>query len=491
MTNECDIDSLLSRIDVAEDEIERIKQAKDFIKSHISDPKIPKNRVDLALRKLSKHLKLSPSGFKNLKDYYKEEVASTESDENEREIDYDEEGISEETQKEAKAEAQRIMKEGDPLEFILNTIKIRHIGDETLEEALAVSIAGQSCYNTNGIQIGANGLPGSGKSHAFIMHLHLIRMRHKIEATISAKALYYAEIKPGTIVFSDDTEPDEAMEQTIKRATTNYQGYTTHLTVKDQSSLNLVIPPRINWYLTSVESTSSAQLLSRQFKCNTLETKEQKDAITSKQKQEAESGNLGIAYIDFDVLVCRYIYDEMKSKMFNVKIPYAEKIIIHDNRDSRNTSMFLDMIMGYAIFYHMQRETDEEGYLLADESDFWRAKKLFDSQLESSVTKLTDRERLVLRYIADHRIYSTISQIALGTGIPQSSVRSILRGRKDSASEGLLGKIKGLTVSRETHSSGDEGSHISKTQDYFEYFGSDDLKELHETGFATLGGDTP
>jgi hypothetical protein len=263
------------------------------------------------------------------------------------------------------------------------------------------------------------------------------------------------------------------------------------LTVKDQSSLDLVIPPRINWYLTSVESTSSAQLLSRQFKCNTSETKEQKNAITGKQKEEAESGNLGVTFMDFDILVCRYIYDEIKSKMFRVKIPYAKRIQFHDNQDSRNTSMFLDMIKGYVIFFHMQRGTDEEGFLLANESDFWCAKKLFDSQLESSVTKLTDRERLVLQYIKDNLIYCTVSEIALGTGIPESSVRNILKGRKDRASEGLLDKIKGLTVSRETHSYDIDGKHVSRTQDYYEYYGSDELENLLKTGFATLGGDTP
>jgi hypothetical protein len=46
--------------------------------------------------------------------------------------------------------------------------------------------------------------------------------------------------------------------------------------------------------------------------------------------------------------------------MFRVKIPYAERIRFHDNRDSRNTSMFLDMIKGYARFYHMQRESDKK-----------------------------------------------------------------------------------------------------------------------------------
>jgi hypothetical protein len=336
-----------------------------------------------------------------------------------------------------------------------------------------------------------NGQPGSGKSHGFKMHLHLIRARHKIEATLSAKALYYDNLGPGIIVFSDDTEPDEAMEQTIKRATTNYQEYTKHMTVKDQAGLELLIPPRINWYLTSVESTSSAQLLSRQFKCNTSENQEQKDAITNKQKQEAENGSFGLTDVDNDVLICRYIYDEIKSKMFKVKIPYADRIKFHDNRDSRNTSMFLDMIKGYAIFHHIQRETDGEGFLLANEDDFKCAKSLFDSQLESSVTKLSDRERSILQSISDNHFFSTVSGIALDTGIPEQTVRNILKGRKDRASGGLLSKVKGLTVKRETRSIENDGRRTSVTDDYYELIGSDNLGDLFETGFATLGGKPP
>lgn len=407
------------------------------------------------------------------------------------EIEFDEVEISEDDQKAAKEEALRIMTEGDPLALMLETIKERHIGDDILQKALCVSIAGQSCNNTNGIQIAVNGQPGSGKSHGIKIHLHLIRSRHKIEATLSPKALFYADLKPGIIVFSDDTEPVEALEQTIKIATTNYQEETTHLTVKDQNSLTLVIPPRINWLFTSVDSTSSAQLLSRQFKYNTSETQEQKDAITAKQRQEAATGRHGLTDVDMKVLICRYMYDLIKSKMFKVKIPYSEKIKFHDNRDSRNISMFFDMIKGFAILYHMQREMDEEGALLADESDFCRAEELFDSQLASSVTKLSERERLVLYYIANHD-HCTISHIALATGIPEQSVRNIINGRSDRVGEGLRSKIKGLTVSRESHSyEKEDGGSVSKTQDYYTIAEFDGLWALFESGFATLGGDTP
>jgi hypothetical protein len=149
------------------------------------------------------------------------------------------------------------------------------------------------------------------------------------------------------------------------------------------------------------------------------------------------------------------------------------------------------MIKGYTIFYHMQREPDAEGYLLADESDFGCAKKLFDSQLESSVTKLTDRESKILQYIGDN-FHCTISQIALGIGIPESSVRTAIHGRKDRKDGGLLNKVEGLTVSKETNSyTKEEGGFVSKTENFYNYLDLGDFDYLLKTGFATLGGDTP
>lgn len=365
--------------------------------------------------------------------------------------DNDEDGISEEMQSSAKEKAMDIMKTGNPIKYICGTIQKSHIGDEVMEEAMCVSVAGQSCRNTNGIQIGTNGEPGSGKSHAIIMHLHLIRARHKIESTLSAKALLYDKsMKPGMIVFSDDTTPDEALEETIKRSTTNYQRKTEHCSVKDMNQVVGTIPERINWYLTSVDSESSTQLLSRQFKCNTSDSKKQKDAVTEKQINDAVTGEYGLTDVTEDVLTCRYIYDEIKTHLFKVVIPYAKRIEIFDNRDARNTNMFFDMIKGYAIMNFMQREMDKHGNLIANEEDFHNADRLYSYQLEASISKFTGRESAILRYISRHAD-CTVKDIVTGTKIPDKTVRNLLQGRQHSISGGLLEKVRELTMTTATH----------------------------------------
>jgi hypothetical protein len=387
--------------------------------------------------------------------------------ENSDEIDFDEADVSADDKEAARLEAIHILQEGDPVKYIFDSIKQWHTGDEKTEEGLCISIAGQSCLNTAGIQISVNGESGSGKSHGLKTHLHMVPGKYKKETSLSAKAAYYMGLKAGTIIFSDDTSPSPDMEEVIKRATTNYQEYTQHTTVKDGKPLVFTIPPRINWYLTSVDSEVSDQLLNRQLTFNTVDSLTQKNAIFEMQKKEALSGEMGVLIINREVLICRRIYDIIRSRYFKVKIPFVDNIELSDKSNARTFPLFLDMIKGYTIFFHAQRETDEDGYLLAERQDFERAKLLFESQTEGIVSKLNDKERKIIDFIGQHP-RCTITDIANGTKYPYATVRSLLKGRKDRAHEGLLEKVKGLEISDETHTTAEEeGYCVSKKSEYF------------------------
>lgn len=365
--------------------------------------------------------------------------------------DHDEDTYTEQDILKAENEADKILRIGDPLEYILKTVAVMHTGDENTQEGIAVSIAGQSCLNTAGLQISVNGESGSGKSHGLKSHLHLVPKKYKRETSLSAKAAYYMDLKPGLILFSDDKDPDEASEEVIKRATTNYQEYTTHTTVKDQKTQTVTIPPRINWYLTSVESNISEQLLNRQITFSTDSGPDQKKDIFEMQKKEALAGELFMLEVTPEVLTCRRIYQRIKGELFKVKIPFADRIEIRDKSNSRLFPMFLDMIKGYVIFKYQQRSRDEDGRILAEIEDFHRAKRLFESQRESLVSKLNDRERKIIQYITQHP-NSSINDIAKGTEQSYQMIRNTLVGRKDRDHGGLLDKFKGLNMIDQTTS---------------------------------------
>ena len=130
--------------------------------------------------------------------------------ENPLNIDFDEINLNPELIKHAEEEAGKILREGDPIKYILNVIAKKHVGDQDTQEAICVSIACQCCLNTAGLQISVNGASGSGKSHGVKTHLHLIPKKWKRVTGLSAKAAYYMNLVPGIIIFSDDKDPDPA-----------------------------------------------------------------------------------------------------------------------------------------------------------------------------------------------------------------------------------------------------------------------------------------
>lgn len=401
-------------------------------------------------------------------------------------IDYDEEGIPEEILKASDEEASRILREGDPINCIMETVRMFHVGDEGTQEAIALSIAGQSCLNTAGLHVSMNGESGSGKSHALKSHLKLVPARFKRETSLSAKAAYYMNLKPGMIIFSDDKELTEDAEEVIKQAATNYQKYTVHQTVKDQQGKTVVLPPRINWNITSVESTVSDQLLNRQLTFSTNNSPEQKEKIFEMQRAEAKRGRMSIIEVTREVLICRRIYSQLKENTFEVKIPFADRIDIKDKSDARIFTKFLDMIRGYTILKFMQREKDEEGALLATFEDFSRAKRLFESQKESALTKLNADERRIVQFIISKPLGADLRMISEGTGIEYEKVRRILNGRSDRPSKGLLDKVKGLTKDKVIEEYNDTDR---KTCTKYYMNKNVDIWKLYDQEFITLRDD--
>jgi hypothetical protein len=366
------ISSFLDKIDDGDP----LKGCKDFILERLMS--YSKSEVEACIiGEMKDYFKFNADKIRNLKQFYKEELAKKQEAKEEIEEEIDEIPES------AKKRALEIMQDGNPIEFVLNVVQTYHVGDKWTSEGLCVSIAGQSCLNSSGIQIAVNGESGSGKSHVVKIFLKLIPAHYAVISALSPKAAYYMKLNPGMIVFSDDVSMSIDMEEIIKRATTNYQEYTEYNTVYNGAGKRLVIPPRINWYLTSVDSEASKEVLNRQLTFSTVENKGHKKTIFDTQADMAVSGIFDMTVITEDVVVCRAIFENIKSQTFNVKIPFAKQINIKNKFDSRVFPLFLDMIRGYAVFFHRQRNKDSEGFLLAQKEDFDKAKELFSSQLSN------------------------------------------------------------------------------------------------------------
>lgn len=399
-------------------------------------------------------------------------------------IQVDEIDVSDEMKSKAKDEAIDIMKNGNPMKYVIGVLEEIHVGDDEIKTVVLLSVASQSCKNTQGMQPDAVGDSGSGKTHCIKTCLHTIRDVYILETSLTPKALYYSDIKPGTIVFSDDTDIVHEMETVIKRATSMYQQTTHHLTVIQQSAHKLEIPSRIMWVFTSVESQGSDQLMNRKITMNTETSAEHKEKIYDMQVKEALTGKNGVLDVTYELIVAREIHDLIKSNLFNVVIPYADKISIQDKSNSRNFPLFQDMIKSFAVYNFMQRTESSPGFINATEEDFYSALRVFDSQKESIMSKMDDKSRSIMRAIGDAGT-ATINSISHTTEIPTQTVRRIIEGRPERDIPGLVDTEKNLYVIDQSET--DRTETYSRTS-RAKLYGLRDYKafDYYEGSFATL-----
>lgn len=307
--------------------------------------------------------------------------------------------------------ALEILEHGDPREFILNTSKTLHIGDNDTAEGLLIGTMNQSIANSKGLQSSVHGESGSGKSHAARAMLHLHPEHYYMITSLTDKALFYMEadeLREGMTIFSDDAEISPGLESIIKRSTSAFQEETEHrVPMKESGKLTtkrLSIPPRINWWLTSVDSQGSDQFVKRQVSYGVDETAAQDEAVIAFELEKARDGRSEFP-VTGDVLICRYIIRLIKEDengeqhLFTVKIPFTDRIEWLDKKNRRNLPIFLDMVKGYTVLNFKQREKIDDNCLLATEADFEAAKRLYNSRGGLQKLHITEREKEMVQYI--------------------------------------------------------------------------------------------
>ena len=342
--------------------------------------------------------------------------------------------------------ANEIMLNGDPVKTILDTHATMHVGDDILAKTLLVSVGTQSVRNSAGIQPKVSGDSGKGKTHCCKAMIHLVPDKYKLATTLSDRAIYYVDIEPGTVIFSDDVVLSETLEGIIKRSTSNFQEgdkYTTLNTDREQSELT--IPPRVVWWLTSVDDDASMQLLNRQFGGSVDESVEQDKKVFEFQKRLAKTGEMDFPE-NQEVDVCRAIFQNIKEHLYTVIIPFIDDINWEDYKNRRNFPMFQDIISAFTILRHMQRKKSEDKNIVySDIDDYNDAMNLYNSRAKYQSTKLTDAELDFLEELKDGEEYTYLEmQIALD--ISKGRVTQLLYG-KDGHS-GLLNKVSGLSCEK-------------------------------------------
>ena len=103
--------------------------------------------------------------------------------------------------KEIRKRAIDILKNEDPIDYIIKIHQKLHIGNEGVAKLLLLSIGSQCVKDSNGLQVSISGSPGKGKTHCCRSMLSLLSKKGVLDALLSDKAVIYENLKnPGTII---------------------------------------------------------------------------------------------------------------------------------------------------------------------------------------------------------------------------------------------------------------------------------------------------
>jgi hypothetical protein len=356
----------------------------------------------------------------------------------------EEEGITEEI----KAKAIDILKNGKPIDFFLDAYNKIHVGDRDLGHLLMYCTGSQLNKTSNGLHPKLSGESGMGKSDAVETFLHCLPKCAYIKTSLSSKAIFYHNIKPGTIIFLDDYKQNDDLDAIIKQTSSRFHEPYQHMTIdKDREAQIMVAPPEIVWAITSVDSSQDIQVLNRQVGLDVDGSEDQTKAVIEHLLEQAATGEERFPVTE-DVLICRAMVLELKKHNFKVVIPFAKRIKWIDLSSRRNPSIFLDLVRANAVWHFMQRIVLDEEYLSATEQDFTDAKALYLGRADTLIDKLSKPERRLAEAILKNNGEMYREEAAEKLKVSVNRISQLVHG--ENGKTGLLQKLPGFNVDKVT-----------------------------------------
>jgi energy-coupling factor transporter ATP-binding protein EcfA2 len=324
-----------------------------------------------------------------------------------------------------------ILRDGDPLAFILDTFNKTHVGDRTVAESLAMSVASRSVENTNGLHVAISGNSGKGKTHACTTMQNLIPEDSRLKGTVSDRALYYDDdLRAGTVFLFDDVALSEDLQEILKSATTNFREPIEHRTLTTERKLRVcTIPARCVWWLAKVDDPGDDQVMNRMLTVWIDDSAEQDRRVLAHMKEVEATGR---DQSEDDILTARAIWEAVGEEILTVRIPFARRIGFSTASNRRNPGMLFDLIKCHARLFYLQRDRDDDGAVVAREEDFWAAAKLYaalSGAAGGQETKLTRNEAAALETVAKMGVeVFTVRGLQSALGLSYHQTYRILHG---------------------------------------------------------------
>jgi hypothetical protein len=376
-------------------------------------------------------------------------------------------------------EADRILREGDPVTYLKEQFSKIHIGDDIIFYGLLASIGSQLCRPSDGIQPGLTGESGKGKTDACRALYHLLPKDFKMKGSFSNKSFFYYPIKVGTILFFDDAARlSEEIQDMIKQSTSAFQEPFIHRTVDRGSPRELPLPPRLVYWITSVGGNYEMQFLNRQMNLSVDDSTNQDERVMSVTLERYQQGDSRFSESE-EVHICREIIKTLKDREpVTVKIPFTDEIHWNQPKNRRNLPMFLDTVNSFAAIRQLQRDRDPSGAILASSQDFKLAKDLWTGIAREQVGKLSKDDLRLLNCIMENgeKSYQGIYSIPRNDAkiillLTCLNMHLILNGNDGVG--GLNEKLEGFNLEKGTKTIElDGGGHKTVHCDSLEYNGA-------------------
>ncbi len=355
----------------------------------------------------------------------------------------------------AKREAYRVIHEGDPLRYMLDTFALDHIGDPVVAECLVMSLASRQVINAKGLHVSVTGESGKGKSHTFDTMMQQVPEDIRLEGRMSDKALFYIKgMKPGTVIALDDVSLSDHMQEILKGVTTSFKkAFRYHTVDTDRGGKTLIIPERCVWWVAKVEGTGDDQVWNRMLTCWIDDSEEQDARVLAQTLREAAVVPGNEPGVRPEAVVCQEIWRSLPP--VHVVVPFAEQIRFSSSMNRRNPDMLLDLVKCQAVLMQHQRERSEVGTMTcitATVDDFRKACRLYtalNGKSGGQQSKLTRKESELLDAIRSRgQSEITIAEMQHITGWSYSVINKMLHGQNAGGYHysGLLEKCPAVSV---------------------------------------------
>lgn len=340
--------------------------------------------------------------------------------------------------------AEHILRNADPLDFIVEVVHLLHAGDDLLIKAEYISALSASLASSIGetINLWGIGRSGTGKTHSMNTVLKTLpKNYYEVFTSTSPKSYFYYVKQYGEnslsdkLLFIDEAEASAEAEPVLRALTSRTEITPRHLSVYDSELLDLKIKGKRAVWFTTTRTFGTEQLHNRFLFINPEEEPEQDERVHELQKESQLDAP--VDEMPFKIAQCMtdIIIRETKNLPvfvpFEIKWPFKERRYLYP--------LFISFIKIIAKTRFKQRRI-EQGYLIAERADFETAKEIWKTFEETIIHRVSTSAKKLLKYIpADREKAVTHAELADLTGYSTQRISQICQELLDA---GLVSREK-------------------------------------------------